>query len=90
MVVGDGLDVGFDDGSADFVVSGAGSLFLVVREDTLAVAGALEGGATVELLVEFEVEILAGSDWVGEFIGLVDFPIGFEDKRHGFALNFII
>jgi hypothetical protein len=82
VVVGDGLDVGLDDGSADFVVAGAGSLFLVVGEDALAVAAALEGRAAVQLLVDLEVEVLPRSDWAGQFVGLVDLPVRFEDESH--------
>jgi hypothetical protein len=82
VVVGDGLDVWFDDGSAEFVVTGAGSLFLVFREDALAVTASLEGRAALQLLVDLGVEGIARSDWAGQFVGLVDLPVGFEDQSH--------
>lgn len=90
MIVGNGFNVRLDDGSTDFVVSGAWSFFLGVGEEGFTIATALKRSATMHLGVDVDVEILSGAYGIGKFAGLVDFSLGFEDEGHILTLNFII
>ena len=62
MVVGNRLDVGLDDGSADFVISWPWPRLFLHLEESLAHAAALERRTAVQLARAFDREVLSGSD----------------------------
>ena len=68
MTVGDRFDVGLDDGLANLVVSWTWLFLLFCLKDGFSLSAGVKRSTTVQGGVPLSCEILARSNWIGQFV----------------------